>query len=352
MAQDVQQARTNPVQAFAQELRLPAYLKEFDQLMPEGVDSGRFVRSVVTAVTANPDLLKADRKSLFFAIRKAAQLGLDCSGVQGEGWLVVLKGKVEYWVGYKGKMKQARQSGEIAGFECEIIYENDHVVYRKGIETVFEITPDWNNPGEPVGVYAIARFRDGTHLLKVMGQGQLAAKEQKIGRSFGPWKTDKPAMWQKTVIHDLCKMLPQSGTDLRLINTIEHEETLESSGLGDQSALPAPDDDVDPTPAVTRKPRLSRTVTPEPTPEPTPAPTDAPVTEGDPRTSRMDEVAGAVSSGEVIDVMPDDDAPDHHGSDPRDADHDPDTGEVYDDDPGELPDYADGTLLDDDDDIG
>ncbi|MDD9866687.1 MAG: recombinase RecT, partial [Verrucomicrobiales bacterium] len=232
--QTTQQRRTNPVAAFIDEIRQPSYLKTYGELLPEGVAPERFVRSVVTAVTADPSLLNCNRKSLFFAIRKAAQLGLDCSGVNGEGWLVQVNKKgqqeknVEYWIGYRGHIKLARQSGEISSFECEIIHENDHVVYKGGITPIFEVEFNWKDPGEPVAVYAVARFKDGGHQLKVIGKAELTEiKTRAIGnRKFTPWNTDEPAMWRKTALHRLCSLLPTSAVDLRVIDAdhyVQHE---------------------------------------------------------------------------------------------------------------------------------
>jgi len=344
MANEVQTQRASPVKAFTEEIRQPAYMKEFSQLLPEGVDPNRFTRSVVTAVTADPTLLNCDRKSLFFAIRKAAQLGLDCSGVGGEGWLVQVNKKgqqaknVEYWIGYRGHIKLARQSGEISSFECEIIHENDHVIYRGGITPVFEVEFNWQDPGEPVAVYAVARFKDGGHQLKVMGKHELTEiKTRAIGnRRYTPWHSDEAAMWRKTCLHRLCALLPTSTTDNRMADGIQHEIHEETSGL-DTRALPAPEADEDDD-ATERKPRRRRKtkaekeaeeqaaqdveVEPEPEPE---TPTE------DQRTSRMDAVANAAYSGggEVVAAEPDDIMPDDGDPGP-DEGYDPDTGEVFD----------------------
>lgn len=49
---------------------------EIAKALPEDIPAERFIRTALTAVQVNPDLLDADRQSLFIACMKAAQDGL------------------------------------------------------------------------------------------------------------------------------------------------------------------------------------------------------------------------------------------------------------------------------------
>src|SRR4051812_38118254 len=74
---------------------------EFTKQLPKGMPTERFVRTILTAVQINPDLMVADRKSLILACMKAAQDGLMPDG--REGALVVYNTKV------KAKNAQGRE---------------------------------------------------------------------------------------------------------------------------------------------------------------------------------------------------------------------------------------------------
>ena len=111
--------------------------------LPRHVDVDRFKRIAVTAVQQNPDLLKADRSSLFGACVTAAQLGLVTDGVLGQAYLVPYKGKVQLIPGYKGLLALVRQSGEISSIDVDTIHENDQVEYVMGDDSRLTIRPNW-----------------------------------------------------------------------------------------------------------------------------------------------------------------------------------------------------------------
>ena len=85
--------------------------------LPAHISVDRFQRVVLTAINTNPDLLSADRRSLFNAAVRAAQDGLMPDG--REGALVIFKDKNNkknaVWMPMVfGIIKKSRQSGEIA----------------------------------------------------------------------------------------------------------------------------------------------------------------------------------------------------------------------------------------------
>src|SRR5215207_10920803 len=79
------------------EERVPA----FAEALPKHIDVGRFKSVLLTAVTNNPDLERADRHSLWVAAMKAAQDGLLPDG--REGVIVIYKTSIkrdgkEFWI--------------------------------------------------------------------------------------------------------------------------------------------------------------------------------------------------------------------------------------------------------------
>jgi recombination protein RecT len=91
---------------------------EFKAALPAAIPVERFIRTAVTAVQMDPNLLAADRRSLYGACMKAAQDGLQLDG--REAALVIFKdrrsgtSKVQYMPMVGGILKKIRNSGEIS----------------------------------------------------------------------------------------------------------------------------------------------------------------------------------------------------------------------------------------------
>ncbi len=108
---------------------------EFRAAMPAHIPVERFTRVVTTAVVGNPDLLTADRRSLFESATKAAQDGLLPDG--REGALVIYNTKVkldgkEHWIKkvqwmpmIAGILKKVRNSGELSTIVARVVYDGD-----------------------------------------------------------------------------------------------------------------------------------------------------------------------------------------------------------------------------------
>ena len=76
---------------------------QFKAALPAHVSVDKFVRVTLTAVQTNPQLLEADRRTLFAAATKAAQMGLLPDG--REGAIVTFKGQAQWMPMVAGIMK-------------------------------------------------------------------------------------------------------------------------------------------------------------------------------------------------------------------------------------------------------
>src|SRR5688500_3765384 len=79
---------------------------ELSTALPPHMPVERFMRVVLTAVNGNPDLLKADRRTLFESAMKAAQDGLLPDG--RDGAFVTFSGKVQWMPMVGGILKKVR----------------------------------------------------------------------------------------------------------------------------------------------------------------------------------------------------------------------------------------------------
>ncbi|UNY40259.1 recombinational DNA repair protein [Paracoccus phage vB_PmaP_KLEP18-1] len=190
---------------------------EFRKALPGHIPVDKFVRTVQTAITMNPEIARAcesreGMQSLMVACTKAATDGLIIDG--REAALVTFKGAVTYMPMVAGIMKMARNSGDIASISAHVVYENDEFTYVLGDDERIEHAPKFGDRGAPVAVYAIVKMKDGTvqrevmdkdQVLRIGAQGRNSAQyDPKTGRNYGEW-------WRKTVIRRISKYLPRSS---------------------------------------------------------------------------------------------------------------------------------------------
>lgn len=199
--------------------------------LPRHVSPDRMLRIVLTTVQRTPKLLECTRESLLGCIVQCAQLGLEPDGLLGHAYLIPFYNRREnrmecqLIVGYKGLLKLARQSGEIASISARVVHEKDVFEFEYGLEEKLRHIPSMDeDTGAPVYAYAIFRLKDGSHHFDVMSAREIRAirKRSKSGES-GPWVTDEEEMWKKTVLRRASKMSPASIED-RMARAISLDE--------------------------------------------------------------------------------------------------------------------------------
>lgn len=185
---------------------------QFKAALPAHVSVDRFVRVTLTAVQTNPNLLEADRRTLFAAATKAAQMGLLPDG--REGAIVTFKNQAQWMPMVAGIMKLVRNSGEISTWSVQAVYENDQFDFCLGDEEHIIHKPNLANRGKLIAVYSIVTMKDGEKSREVMSvEDVLAIKARSRSGNSGPWVSDFAEMAKKTVIRRHSKRLPLS-TDI------------------------------------------------------------------------------------------------------------------------------------------
>lgn len=247
MATQLQERRADPVVALRQSLTQMG--DQLKMALPSHINVEKFQRVTMTAIQANPDLLNADRRSLFGAVVKAAQDGLLPDG--REGALVIFNTKnrqtngwdkkVQWMPMIAGVLKKIRQSGEIASIDVHVVHEHDKFTYRPGLDAVPVFEPDWfADRGAPVGAYAIATLKTGEVIPPEIMNVQQIEAVRKVSRASdkGPWVDWWGEMARKTVMRRFAKRLP-SSTDIEA--EFERDETMivKSAALAMAAEAPA-----------------------------------------------------------------------------------------------------------------
>lgn len=246
----------NPLVAFKTQLDQRA--DQFRSALPVHIPPERFQRVVLTAVQRNPDLLDADRQSLFNAAMQAAQDGLLPDG--REGAIVTFNTKVKrrkagtnaveevsvilaQWMPMIGGIrKKARNSGELAGIAAHVVFHADTFrfwVDEGGQHLNYEpadnppVITSANAAKEVRLVFAWARTKDGEFFVERMTPGDIekvrSISRAKDGQAWSKW-WDQMAI--KTVVRRLAKVLPMSSD---LDDLIRRDDE-----LYDLEAKPAP----------------------------------------------------------------------------------------------------------------
>ena len=209
---------------------ISAQERKYAETLPAHVPAKRFVKTAIVAISNNPDLMKADKTSLYAAIAKASSDGLILDN--REAALVLFGGKVQYMPMVAGIIKRARNSGEISTITAHVVCEYDIYSYKMGDDEriVHELPPVGTDRGEAIAAYAIVRLRDGGIEREWMTKEQID-KVRKVSKSGnddkgepkGIWKQWPEEMWCKTVLRKILKRCPMS-TDLdRLISDVDND---------------------------------------------------------------------------------------------------------------------------------
>ncbi len=199
---------------------IKALESQFKMALPSHVSTDRFIRTVLTAIQQTPDIVQADRNSLFAACMKAASQGLQLDGK--EAALVTFKRKddtiqVQYMPMLSGLLKLVRNSGELSSITSQIIYEKDKFKYwvDSDGEHLNHEPNMFIDRGQVIGCYALAKTKDNAVYIEVLTMDEInAVKNVSRSKDKGPWAgAFKHEMYKKTALRRLIKRLPVS-TDL------------------------------------------------------------------------------------------------------------------------------------------
>ena len=194
---------------------------QMELALPPHVKIDRLCRVIMNALQTNPTLLQCDRNSFMKAAMTVAVLGLEPEGVLGQAYLVPYKGQVQAQIGYKGLIALARNSGQVSTLVAHEVCENDEFDYEWGLNERLEHKPADGERGELTHVYAVAKFKDGSHHFEVLSKSEvdkIRASSPSANSGFSPWKTHYTEMAKKTAIRRIAKYLPLSVQRADAIN--------------------------------------------------------------------------------------------------------------------------------------
>jgi recombination protein RecT len=201
------------------------------------IDPDRLRGVMLSAFTRNPELFECDPVSVVRAVVEAAQVGLEPTGAIGGAHLVprwngkARRKEASLILDYRGLVKLAKRSAEIARVTARLVREKDEFDYQQGTDEWLRHKPALvTDPGPFIYVYAVAHYRDGGTQFDVMSAAEIESHRQRFAprdrekNIVGPWMSDPGEMWKKTVLRRLSKLLPLTVEALTAI-AFEDEQT-------------------------------------------------------------------------------------------------------------------------------
>lgn len=192
--------------------------KQFNNALPQHINTDRFIRIAITTIRLNPKLAKCNPESLIGALMVSAQLGLE-PGTLGQCYLIPFENKkagtveCQFQIGYKGLIELLRRSGQLSDIYSYTVYENDDFNIEYGLSRTLTHKPNFDERGEIKGFYAVAILKDGAKAFEYMTKDEVVKHEEKYRKGSyknDVWNKNFEEMSQKTVVKKLLKWLPVS----------------------------------------------------------------------------------------------------------------------------------------------
>jgi recombination protein RecT len=188
---------------------------KIQSLLPPGVSLDRFTQTVISAVQNNPDVLSADRQSLYNSVQRAAADGLMPDGK--EGAMVVFNKKhangsmykvVQWMPMVEGIIKQMGKAG-IKAYAVSVYEGEEFSIWNDdaGQHVLHKPNP-FGPKGTAIGVFACARFDGQTYIEALNMEDIEQIRQSSRAANGGPWAAWPGRMAQKSALHRLKKRLP------------------------------------------------------------------------------------------------------------------------------------------------
>lgn len=240
-------------------------LVQVQNLLPSHVSFDRFTHAASVAIANSEDLKVADRQTVINALVSCAKDGLIPDN--REAAIVVFSKKAangswfkvaQYMPMIDGVLKRARQSGEISIIATRVVYENDKFrawLDDNGEHILYE--PTLGERGAMLGALAYAKMKTGEFQFEWMNLDDInKVRSASKNSDKGPWVDWYESMSRKSVMHRLCRRLPNNseimemlerGTEMvwqkeKDITPISSAERVEISAMNESPTVIAADD--------------------------------------------------------------------------------------------------------------
>lgn len=256
--------------------------KELARALPDHLKPERLVRIALTCIRQNPELSKCTPASFLGALFTAAQVGVE--PINGRAYLLPFNNskkkpdgswhtvkECQFVMGYKGLVDLFYNHEKAVNLEWGVVKVGDAFDFEKGTRSFLSHRENKVPNAETRGFWVMANLANGgkpfhymTH-EECMAHGRQHSKtwDKKAEKFYdkSPWATEPDAMCLKTVLAQLCKILPLS---VELQRAIANDESARDMRGGVSDVLNIPSqvnwDDVEKEVQTKQPPTEDRTV--------------------------------------------------------------------------------------------
>lgn len=230
--------------------------KELGRALPEHMRAERLVRIALTNIRMTPQLAKCTPESFLGALFTAAQLGVE--PVAGRAYLLPFYNskkkddgswhkvmEAQFVMGYRGLAELFYRHEKSVMLNWGVVKSGDEFEYELGTESFLRHKPGVAR-GETLGFYVIADLGKAKP-FHYMSLGECLEHGMKHSKTYdkkasafyenSPWATNRDAMCLKTVLIQLCKVLPLS---FELQQAVEQDEASHEYRKGVSNILETP----------------------------------------------------------------------------------------------------------------
>ena len=270
------QSKANTKMGMATYLTQDAVKNQINSIIG-GKNGTRFVTSIVSAVSNNPQLQECTNQSILSAALLGESLNLSPSPMLGYYYLVPFndknKGKVaQFQIGYKGLIQLAIRSGQYKKINVMAIKEGELEYFDPLNEDIKVnlMVSDWNarEKAKTIGYYATFELTNGFKKSIYWSKEQMEAHAEqysmgyKAKKGYTFWEKDFDAMAYKTMLRQLLskwgimstEMMSAIDSDEAVINEDGTKTYVETEEIIDAPAAEPKQEEKKPAPAPAEDP--------------------------------------------------------------------------------------------------
>lgn len=195
-------------------------------IIPPGskVTPERIISVISSAVNRNPGLLECSTGSIVRCSMQACEYGLEVGGVTGHAHFLPFRKdgvkEATLVLGYQGLLELVRRSGILKSISAEVVRKGEYFDIEYGLHPKLMHKPMLEGvPGEPIGAYAVAILTGDVAQFIFLTKDEIdkvrlrsPSGSDSRGNPAGVWREWPDAMWKKTALRRLCKLLPMQVT--------------------------------------------------------------------------------------------------------------------------------------------
>jgi len=230
--------------------------EHFRFLFPGSKDEfAAWKQSFALCIIENKELRNAlttdnGKLTLIRAAQRAVSTGLSLNPQEGEGALVAIDGKVEYWPMKNGIIKGALKTGQVDFIASETIFDKDSFTIKKTAHgDDYDFIPALSERGQPRAYFAVIVLKSGRSVVEFQPIDQVQAWMKKYGKGLSnpksAWNRNFDGMAEKTVLKALLHRVHiASSLDNILKIDDENDDIPDSGSPGDRTPKGTSGDDL------------------------------------------------------------------------------------------------------------